>query len=400
MTKNKFLKCKIDNFTCEKCGNIVNKENISYSSARDNGSLSMCKACTWIENAKKRNFFIKDKKEKDLIYAIFNDGINILNDAREKYESLKNLSDKELCELWQSFGIKGKSIKIKGICKTCGKEVLQHPCNFLENENLFCGKTCYYIFQKENAKIGEENWQYNRIKTTCSNCGKELNLIKAKASQVNSFGETHNFCCKECYYKFRSKYYIKERNNRYNKVWTEEEKERARHQLILQTKSANRLNSKIQLKINSILEECNIKYEREYIIDYYAIDNFLLDYNLCIEVMGDYWHSNPNIFNENKYKLNTCQAKGIHTDKSKKTYIKNHRNINILYLWESDIDSNIELCKQLILKYIHNSGILDNYHSFNYSLGTSNKLCLNKSIIIPYQDMEKEKYEKIIKRKA
>ena len=112
-----------------------------------------------------------------------------------------------------------------------------------------------------------------------------------------------------------------------------------------------------------------------------------------IEVQGDFWHCDNRNFKEIKYLI---QAENIKNDKSKKTYIYNKYNINILYLWEEDIENNLELCKQLILEYINNKGILSNYHSFNYNIISNNKLCINKDIMIPYMEYDIKELNKII----
>jgi hypothetical protein len=70
-------------------------------------------------------------------------------------------------------------------------------------------------------------------------------------------------------------------------------------------------------------------------------------------------------------------------------------NIDILYLWEYDIANNIELCKNLILKYINNNGILDNYQSFNYIL-KDNNLVLSNDIIKPYIEYEANEINNIV----
>ena len=61
-------------------------------------------------------------------------------------------------------------------------------------------------------------------------------------------------------------------------------------------------------------------------------------------------------------------------DKRKHSYIKNNYNIEVLYLWETDVNENIELCKKLIELYIRNNGKLKNYHSFNYVLNDNNEI--------------------------
>jgi hypothetical protein len=58
-------------------------------------------------------------------------------------------------------------------------------------------------------------------------------------------------------------------------------------------------------------------------------------------------------------------------------------SIPILYLWETDILDNFEMCEKLILEFIESCGTLDNYHSFNYFV-EDNMLALDNSILIPY----------------
>lgn len=50
--------------------------------------------------------------------------------------------------------------------------------------------------------------------------------------------------------------------------------------------------------------------------------------------MGDYWHSSPLRYGKNKYLMNEIQYKTIRHDKQKHTYILNHLNVEILYLWK------------------------------------------------------------------
>lgn len=133
--------------------------------------------------------------------------------------------------------------------------------------------------------------------------------------------------------------------------------------------------SKPQKMINDILDEMNIKYIGEYNCKYYLVDHYLSDYHLMIEVQGDFWHCSPLLSN----KSNTSGIKGnLIKDKRKHTYVKNKYGIEILYLWEKDINENFELCKKLIELYINKKGKLENYHSFNYELHDDNKLELIK----------------------
>jgi len=71
----------------------------------------------------------------------------------------------------------------------------------------------------------------------------------------------------------------------------------------------------IETRVENYLIENNIIFESQYYL-YYEINNikkykvydiFLNEYDLLIEIDGDYWHSNPNIYDSDK--LNETQQK-------------------------------------------------------------------------------------------
>lgn len=140
--------------------------------------------------------------------------------------------------------------------------------------------------------------------------------------------------------------------------------------------------SKPQQTVNDLLDEMNINYIGEYDCKYYLIGQYLSDYHLMIEVQGDFWHCSPLL----QTKSNSSGIKSnLIRDKRKHTYIKNKYNIDILYLWETDVNENLELCRKLISLYVHNNGILENYHSFNYILNENNELeLLKEKYVIGY----------------
>lgn len=231
---------------------------------------------------------------------------------------------------------------------------------------------------------GENNPNYKgKEKVICNNCGKEFERIPALAKLTNSFGENHNFCCKECYWEFRKKYYVGDKLYNTGIKMSDEFCNKVRENTLKQY-SNGILNRQTlpQKKINSILNEMNIKYINEKTFKYYSVDNYLEDYDLIIEIMGDYFHANPTIYN-NYDTLNKMQKKDVIRDKRKNTYIKKYYNIDILYLWESDIDNNPIICKKLIEKYIKNKGKLDDYNSFNFLL-YNDTLKLKTNIVDPY----------------
>ena len=249
-------------------------------------------------------------------------------------------------------------------CEICGSE---YECPKISTQR-FCSPSCQGKWQ--STMTGTLNARFTQVQHNCDYCGKLYYMKKYKTNQE------HNFCSFECQRKWFCEFYIQ----------TDEFKQASRERAIemLENGKMPVVYTKPQLIINNILDELNIQYVNNYGIKYYSVDNYLLQYNLMIEVMGDYWHSNPLKFSYEK--LNDIQLSRIPRDKAKHTYVVNQYNIEILYLWEYDILNNPLLCKQLIIQYVNNKGILKNYQSFNYSY--DDKLILNNDIVVPYQDMQ------------
>lgn len=248
-------------------------------------------------------------------------------------------------------------------CEICGE--LFHASK--KSTQRFCSIECQGIWQTK--QIGALNLKFARKEIKCEYCGEKylVRNYKFKSSE-------HKFCSNKCRQAWYAEVFSQDEN------WKEESKKRAVR--ILENRQLD-TNTKPQQIINSILEDMGVSYINEKGFKYYAVDNYLDDYNLIIEVMGDFWHCHP--LKYNKENMRDIHRKRIPRDKAKHTYFKNNYNIEILYLWEDDIYNNLDVCKFLIDKYINNKGSLENYHSFNYQL-ENNELILNDKIIVPYQD--------------
>lgn len=249
-------------------------------------------------------------------------------------------------------------------CEICGKEFEVPKIS----KQRFCSIVCQGKWQ--STIIGDANPRSKKIHYPCEWCGKDV-LVAPYKFEISK----NHFCSTICRRAWYTNVYSQ------SEEWREESRKRAIN--ILTTKPP-KINSKPQQIINDILDKSHINYRNEEPFVYYSIDNFLPDNNLMIEVMGDYWHSNP--LKYSKEKINDKQKHIISRDKAKHMYIKNYHNIEILYIWEKDIVKNPELCKALIKEYISKQGVLVNYNSFNYSYIDSN-LELNDNIIHSYQEL-------------
>lgn len=259
-------------------------------------------------------------------------------------------------------------------CEICNKEF---ECTKISSQR-FCSPQCQGVWQ--STQIGDSNPRSTKVHQKCDWCGKDF-LMKRYKLEEND----HHFCSTECMHNWFNQVLVK----------TDEFKDKSskRATKILTDGLIPLVNTKPQIIINNMLDELHVTYQNEFNAIYFSIDNYLFDYNLMIEVMGDYWHSNPNIFEYNK--LNNTQLQRISKDKAKHTFIINQYNIEILYLWEDDIINNPLLCKMLIKKYISNLGNLENYHSFNYDINNFNKIKLKDDIVFSYFDDSRYKQIKI-----
>lgn len=249
-------------------------------------------------------------------------------------------------------------------CEICGADLYVSK----KSTQRFCSDTCQNIWQRSN--IAFDNPKFEGGYVTCENCGKEFVVGKTVLESAR-----HHFCSTACRQEWYSKVWSQ------SDEWRDESRKRA-VQLLKENPVVTQ--TKPQIVVNNMLDELLISYQNEEPFVYYSIDNYLPDYELAIEIMGDYWHSSPLKYPD---KLNDKQKHIISRDKAKRTYLKRYYGIDILYLWEHDILARPKLCKELIIRYIENNGRLSNYHSFNYKLdGTS--LILNSKIVYPYQEKE------------
>jgi hypothetical protein len=290
--------------------------------------------------------------------------------SKNKKRSNHNFCSKE-CEIQFKCKINHETRK----CEFCGKDF---DCT-KNSTQRFCSMHCQNKWQK--TRVGILNPKFTSKLIFCEWCGKKY---YEKVSKINN--KQHHFCSKDC----RREWYSQE----YTQTIEWKEYSRNKALLMLETGKFNKVNTHPQREINNLLNKLNISYKNEKVFGNFAVDNYLVNYNKIIEVMGTYWHTDNRFYPEINYSM---QVNRIRIDKIKHNYIKNKHNIEILYLWEYDIENNIDMCKQLILKYINNE-ILLNYNSFNYQINKdNNKLMLNKNkVIIPYMQWDKKELNNII----
>lgn len=292
----------------------------------------------------------------------------------------------------------GKKITI---CNYCGKTIVKSSSSMKKYKKHYCGSICQKAANKEKSheirkcmyckrsfettrsnpkklcsvecqhkwqrtRTGKQNPRYTKELVHCDYCNKEYYIARHKVNNRNKF------CSKQC------------RQDWYSNIWSQRDdwkkESRRRAARLLQTNTIT-TDTVPQKSVNKMLNDLQIKFTNEEVFGYYSIDNYLLEENLMIEVMGDYWHSNPMVYS--KERLNEMQKKRIPKDKSKHSYIRNKYGIEILYLWEHDIENDPKKCTRLIEEYVQNGGFLRNYNSFNYVV-ENGRIKVKGKIIHPY----------------
>lgn len=369
------------NNCCSKtCGDKLKKgKNIHTVIGKGN-----CKMCgvefDIISNVPNQKFCSSTCKSKYYCKQELNKEITHCSNCNKEVLKLKSQIKKyknAFCSLECELEHKHKEKYEYRKCELCGIEfeVLK------SSTQRFCNTQCQINWQRQYPKVGLNNKNFKSILIKCDWCNKEY---YEKPYRLNS--QQYHFCCKEC----RIDWYAKEFSQ--SDEWKKECAERATN--MISNGVFGKTDTNIQIIINKVLDELNIRYDNEFNCKYVSIDNaiYVKDKMFFIECMGTYWHCDNREYQIINYVM---QKERIKLDKIKHSYIRDNYDIEILYLWEKDIIENLDLCKTLIKQYIEHEGELENYHSMNYVL-RGEKITLIKNKHIPYMDWQIDDLNKII----
>jgi len=259
-------------------------------------------------------------------------------------------------------------------CSICGKKYT----SLKSQKKKFCNIKCANEYKK--TLTGENNKRCTKMKLVCEWCGQE------KLYSQSQYRKSKNhFCSNECRFQWRREVY-----DQLPEIKLERSKRIVKN---LELGLYPNTRTSIHVLILKLLEEKGIKFTEEKNLDFYSVDIYLEDYGKIIEIMGDYWHGNHKKYKEINY---NAQMVAIMRDKKKNTFF-NNKKIPILYLWEDDINNNIDLCGFLIESFLTNDKTI---HSFDYSLDNQ-KLSYSPLEERPFLEWNYDDFKKIvnIKRK-
>jgi very-short-patch-repair endonuclease len=99
--------------------------------------------------------------------------------------------------------------------------------------------------------------------------------------------------------------------------------------------------SSLNISFKEALHDAGLCPLPEYPVGPYVVDFCFPDKKLIIEVDGDFWHANPDLYSHDK--LIPIQQKTVNKDKREASFIENI-NWKLVRLWEKDINENISAC--------------------------------------------------------
>jgi len=86
-----------------------------------------------------------------------------------------------------------------------------------------------------------------------------------------------------------------------------------------------------------MLKDIGVEYELQRVVDSKIFDFYIPSKNMIIEVDGDYWHANPELYKGEE--LNKIQARNVRNDEFKEILAKGHGYL-IERVWESELKNN------------------------------------------------------------
>jgi very-short-patch-repair endonuclease len=97
-------------------------------------------------------------------------------------------------------------------------------------------------------------------------------------------------------------------------------------------------NTKPEKMFAKFLDKLDIKYEKQKHVKRYYCDFFIPEFNLIVEIDGDYWHANPDKFSANDVVgAKKITAKQIWENDNKKTQDILDSGYSILRYWASEL---------------------------------------------------------------
>ena len=257
-----------------------------------------------------------------------------------------NLTDDELVKIFKNRTLTSIKVKAKRLKLYKNKET-----EFKNRSNAHIGKR-NGMYGKTSNKFGKT---YDEYYGTIKSKMIRDKISNKKKNGLGLIGENNGMYGKSPYNKGKSpsneiKNKIKIGIRKYWDNLSADELEKRKKQLrkdwIIKRDKYSEIDTIPEKITEKMLNDLGINYEKKKNIGYYNCD-FKIK-NKIIEVQGDYWHGNPNIYNI----FDIIQTKNMNRDLRKIKFL-NNIGYDILCLWEYDIKNNLIESKEQIKDFVN-----------------------------------------------
>jgi G:T-mismatch repair DNA endonuclease (very short patch repair protein) len=253
--------------------------------------------------------------------------------------------------------------RIIKVCEYCGKEYDVKPSK--SESSKYCSREC-----KDNHRV-----EKSEITIMCDTCGKEMVVKKGEVTKGKKY--CSNECCAKgkenkvekiciiCGKEYSTHNRRSDKSvtcsNDCKKVWQseiyskkEEVIERLKGQGVKASLIQQQFDTKPELMVKDYLDENKIRYEYQKVINNILIaDFYLTEYDVLLEVYGDYWHSNPAKYGKGLIPLNETQSKIKSRDIARHNVLTKKLGYKVFYVWENDIYKNVSVTLENVIEKIH-----------------------------------------------
>lgn len=212
---------------------------------------------------------------------------------------------------------------------------------------------------KNNPMYGKAPWSKGQTKETnvsLKSAGEKISALRQKEFENGTLRTWADTMRGKLAWNSGLSKEVDERIRNYGKLnstikknaWlnlSEEERNKRRIRWAREGQLCKKKDTSIEKKIEEILIKNGIVYKKQFGIDKFTLDFYILKKNVAIECQGDYWHANPLRYNKNA--LNEVQIANIKRDEEKSKYLIQN-NIRCLFIWECDINHNLSEIEKLI----------------------------------------------------
>lgn len=258
-----------------------------------------------------------------------------------------------------------KCIPYQKILSSITKEKL---IDLYVNQNMSCIDIQEYFGLHTYSQIYKKMKEYGIPRRNLSDACSMADA-KRRKTNLKRYGSDHNFN-KDHQSRKKWEKRLQDEEGITNVFQREDVKQKSRDTFLrrygfespaeLQMSRGKNTYSSVHREVVEFLGENGVDVVIEYKVPkdkcgYYSYDIQLVDTNKIIEVYGDYWHGNPEIYNDNdlilKGSSREMKVKDKHRCDKKKNDFAIKLGYSVLVVWENDLKNNRNETNELILNY-------------------------------------------------